>query len=105
MLVVFKMVKRIHHSEKDWVSTGVMCSLYLELFTIILGAVFGMVAAMVPSTVQKYLWPVLAPIGKVALYGGVVGLVFFASVMTTRNIIANIRVQVKKRRRKKLDQR
>lgn len=104
MLVVFKLIKKIHRSEKDWLSAGLFCSLYLGLFTIVLGAVLGIVEVVVPLSIQKYVRPVVGPIAKFALFGSSMGLVFFGFLGIARDVRADIKARIKKYRERKLDE-
>lgn len=105
MLVVFKLIKKVYASENDWLTTGLFCSLYLELFAVILGAVSGVVAVVVPLALQKNIWVVLIPLAKFSLFGSSAGLVFFFLLIATRDVTADVKARIKKYREKKLNQR
>jgi len=105
MLVVFKLIKKIHHNEKDWLWTGMFCSLCLELFAIILGAVSGVVAVAIPPALQNNIGIVLIPLDKFSLFGSSAGLVFFFLLIAIRDVTADIKARIKKYREKKLNHR
>ncbi len=79
--------------DKDWLAIGVFSSLYLLLFTLLLGAIYGIVAAAVPQPTQKYFWVVLIPLGKFALYGSSIGLVLSACLGVACNVKASIKMR------------
>lgn len=105
ILFAFKLIKKTHVSEKDWLSTGLFCSLYLELFTAILGAVSGVVAVAIPQASQKNIWIVLIPLVKFSFFGSSAGLVFFFLLIAIRDVTADVKARIKKYREKKLNQR